>query len=210
MDEVKAMTKAGETVGKAVGTGLHAMRVQTTRASRTGSQAAVRAARQAEVKLAERGIEPRHYLQELLNENVSRAADQATATTRRARKRLAKQRQQLAKQAGSARADLVRNAKKARKEAAKQAAEARKRAKQAKREYSLQLGRRRRRRWPWVLGLLFAGAGAVGVALSRRPQEVQLADVSEEPGTVEHAPPQQRGPAAQEGRLTEMDQHRKS
>jgi hypothetical protein len=65
-----------------------------------------------------------------------------------------------------------------------------------------------------VLGVLMAGAGAVGVALSRRPQEVQLADVREEPGTVERpaaeqAPPQQRGPAAQESHLSEVDQRRR-
>ena len=45
MDEVDVMTRAGESVGKAVGTGLKAAR-----------QGVVRAGHAAEVKLAERGI----------------------------------------------------------------------------------------------------------------------------------------------------------
>jgi hypothetical protein len=209
MDEVEAMTKAGETVGRAVGTGLHAMRVQAVQASRTGGAAAARAARRAEQRLAERGIAPRQ-LPDLLSETAGRATEQAAATSRRASKELARQRRQLAKHAAGARADaaqtrteMLRNARRLRRQAAKQAAEARRRARRARRDYTAQLGRSRRRRWPWVLGVLAGGMGAVLVALSRRPEEVRLADVSEQPQTVEgmeteQMPPAPRGPAAGE------------
>ncbi|GDY30947.1 hypothetical protein [Gandjariella thermophila] len=211
MDEVEAMTRAGEMVGRAMGTGLHAVRVQAARASRTGGAAAVRAARRAERRLAARGIAP-SQLPDVLSESATRATEQAAATGRRARRKLAKRTAGVRADAAKRRAELLRSAKAMRKEAAKQAAEARRRAKRAKRDYALQIGRSRRRRWPWVLGVLAAGIGAVLVALSRRPQEVRLADVSEEPQTVEGAEteqlaPEQRGPAA--GETTGRPRHQR-
>jgi hypothetical protein len=218
MDEVEAMTRAGETVGRAVGTGLHAMRVQATRAGQTGGTAALRAVRRAELRLAEQGIAP-GQLSDMLSETADRASDQAAATTRRATKkaakRMAKQRRRLSKQAAGVRADaerkrteMVRNARRMRRQTAKQATEARRRAKRAKRDYTAQLGRARRR-WPWLLGVLAAGVGAVLFALSRRPQEVRLTEVTEEPelGEAEQLPPAQRGPAA--GEATRPRQQRK-
>ena len=43
----------------------------------------------------------------------------------------------------------------------------------------------KRRRWPWVLGLLIAAAAAGYVAMTRRPQEVHLQDEEQAP----HAEP---------------------
>ncbi|AHH93390.1 hypothetical protein GCM10010174_32640 [Kutzneria viridogrisea] len=41
--------------------------------------------------------------------------------------------------------------------------------------------RRQARRWPWIVGLLVAAAGAAAlVVLSRRPKEVRLEDVRED------------------------------
>ena len=57
MDEVKAMTHAGETVGRAMGTGLRKMRHGAVGVGHAGAEAAARAATAAERKLAESGQE---------------------------------------------------------------------------------------------------------------------------------------------------------
>lgn len=53
MDEVQAMTHAGETVGRAMGTGLRTLRRGAVGVSHTGAQAAAHAATAAERKLAQ-------------------------------------------------------------------------------------------------------------------------------------------------------------
>lgn len=199
MDEVKAMTKAGESVGKAVGTGLRAVRESAVRAGHAGAEVAAQVATRAEQKLAERGIAP-----EQVKDAISERAEEVAKTTRRTRKQLAKQaerkrrelakqaerqRRQLAKRGGQRKAELLDRAAEVRDELAKASGRARREAKgrlkelrkaaaQAGRDYAAEQPRKRRR-WPWVLGLLVAAGAAGYVALSRRPQEVRLQD--EEP-----------------------------
>jgi len=57
MDEVRAMSHAGETVGRAMGTGLRTVRRGAVGVSHAGVEAAARAAVAAERKLAEAGQE---------------------------------------------------------------------------------------------------------------------------------------------------------
>jgi hypothetical protein len=57
MDEVKAMTHAGETVGRAMGTGLRTLRRGAVQAGHAGAEVAVKAATAAEQKLAATGTE---------------------------------------------------------------------------------------------------------------------------------------------------------
>ncbi|MFD4671972.1 hypothetical protein ACFWNN_19730 [Lentzea sp. NPDC058450] len=174
MDEVDVMTRAGENVGKAVGTGLKAAR-----------QGVVRAGHAAEAKLADRGIttdQVRGALVERADALMGKAEDWEKQT-RRSRKR-------LAKKSAKTRADLMGKAEVVRKEVKKAAKHARKDAKvRAKeiRKAAAQLGADapKRRRWPWVLGLLIAAAAAGYVALTRRPQEVHLQEDEQLP----HAEP---------------------
>ncbi|HEX4725540.1 MAG TPA: hypothetical protein VH333_23715 [Pseudonocardiaceae bacterium] len=79
MDEVQAMTHAGETVGRAVGTGLRTIRRGAVQVGQAGAEAAAKAAVAAEQKLAESGQD---------------AAKELVATTRRARRDVAKAGQQ--------------------------------------------------------------------------------------------------------------------
>ncbi|WP_090060278.1 hypothetical protein [Lentzea fradiae] len=169
MDEVDVMTRAGESVGKAVGTGLKAAR-----------QGVVRAGHAAEVKLAERGITADQVRGTLVDraDTLMSKAEQWEKQTRGSRKR-------LAKQSAKTRADLMSKAEVVRKEVKKAAKQARKDAKvRAKeiRKAAAQLSgdAPKRRRWPWVLGLLIAAAAAGYVAMTRRPAEVYLQDDEEQ------------------------------
>ncbi|WP_109630181.1 hypothetical protein [Lentzea atacamensis] len=169
MDEVDVMTRAGENVGKAVGTGLKAAR-----------QGVVRAGHAAEVKFAERGItadQVRGALVERADQLMGKAEDWEKQT-RRSRKR-------LAKKSAKTRADLMSKAEEVRKEVKKAAKHARKDAKvRAKeiRKAAAKIGADapKRRRWPWVMGLLIAAAVAGYIALTRRPEEVHLQDDEEQ------------------------------
>src|SRR5262245_6818468 len=58
MDDVKAMTKAGETVGKAVDSGWLAVRRSAKRAGQASADATTKAAHAADRKLTERGVAP--------------------------------------------------------------------------------------------------------------------------------------------------------
>lgn len=200
MDEVDAMTLAGESVGKAVGTGLRAARRGAVRAGHVGASAAVQIATKAEHKLAEHGMaadQIRDALGERADALVGKA-EEVEKSTRRARKRLAKQRKRLAKKSGSARDDLLGKADEVRKEISKVAGnvrketkvsgkDVRKAAKQVRKEFAAQTPGRHRR-WPWVLGLLIAGAAAGYVVLTRRPEEVHLHEEAAIPPAVPVTP----------------------
>ena len=171
MDEVKAMARAGESVGKAVGTGIRSARIGARRAGRAGVAMSKHAAARAEYELANRGIDT--------DELQERIARKATGMSRK----------DLAKRSRKARKQLAKNTEAARKElAAKIAPEP-----------------KRRRKWPWVL-LVLAGIAAAGIALSRRPEEMPIAEAEDYPphggeSTRSNVPAQgdgQRGPLARE------------
>ncbi|QUG99424.1 hypothetical protein HUO13_00160 [Saccharopolyspora erythraea] len=156
MDEVKTMTRAGENVGRAVGTGIRSARIGAARAGRAGMAMSKTAAARAEYELANRGIDT-DELQELI-----------------ARKATGMSRKQLAKRRRKARKQFARNTEIARRELAGRIAPE----------------PRRRRKWPWVL-LVLAGLAAAGVALSRRPEELPVAEAEDGPrhGTDGHHSP---------------------
>jgi hypothetical protein len=184
MDEEKAMTQAGETAGKAVGTGLRTLKRQAAKAGQTGADVTAKAAAVAEQKLAERGLAPQR-LSEALAENAGIARDELVKSTRRTRKR-------LAKSAKQARKDLQASAEVARKQAKKAGKKGRKQATASARQALTRVDKKvakvqakankrvakltgsRRRRWPLVLGgLAVVGVGAVLASRSRQAQNEQ-------------------------------------
>lgn len=214
MDEVKAMARAGEAVGKAVGTGMHAVRLGAQRAGHAGAEMTVRAAHVAEQKLAERGVAPRQ-LTDALVQGAEVAREEAAKTTRRTRRKLERTakntRKELAKAAKQAHKQAAKSAPaKTAKSSTKQVKQAKQEAKEQAKELRAQLkadveelrGRvrdgarsmaaakadvkvrakaakqaakeagetkRRRRRWPLMIGVAAIGAG-VAYALRSRPE----------------------------------------
>lgn len=206
MDEMKAMTRAGETVGKAVSSGWVAARRGAKRAGQASADATSRAAHTADRKLTERGVAPRQ-LADALVEGAEVARQEVAKTTRRARRK-------LAKTAKHTRKDLAKAAKQARKDAAKSKAvkSARKTAKQAKadaaklkasvraeavklktraREEAAALAAqspKRKRRWPKLMLLAIIAGGVAYVVRSKAAQEESLpAPRPAEPVTPEKA-----------------------
>jgi hypothetical protein len=176
MDEVKAMTQAGETVGKAVGTGLRTLRLGAVQAGQAGAEAAARAAAVAEQRLTESA--------ETVRDTAANTQTEFVKTTRRARKKLAKRAKAKSKELKSTGKDLRKTAKKSAQQAREQAKgnaddlrgrAAKKAAKARASAGDLVAGgkqSRKGRRWPWVLGLGVAAAGTVYVLKSRQQAEL--------------------------------------
>lgn len=184
MDEVKAKSRAGETVGKAVSSGWLAVRREAKRAGHAGAEATANAAHVADRKLTERGVAPRQ-LTEALAESAELAREEVAKTTRRTRKKLARTakhtRKELAKAAKQARKEAKKSkpakaAKKARANAKGTAkntrASLKARAKEEAAARKLTASPKKRRRWPKVLLLAVAAAGVAYVARGKAaPQE---------------------------------------
>ncbi|MEU6154864.1 hypothetical protein ABZ816_33225 [Actinosynnema sp. NPDC047251] len=175
MDEVDAMARAGESVGKAVGTGLRAVRRGAVRAGHAGADAAVTWAERAEGKLAERGVTAEHVRGVVADRAgaLVEKAEEVEKSTRKSRKR-------LAKKAKGVRKDVAKVADRARKETRIRAKDVRKAAKQARKDFAAAQRPKKSRKWPWLLGLVAAVAVAGYVALTRRPEEVHLEEVDEQ------------------------------
>ena len=167
MDEVKTMSQAGEKVGRAMGTGLKAARVRTEKAAEQGIKASKRALAKAEKKLAKRGLTP-----EKIQASVTDTAEELGKRGRKARKQLAKRSKVARKEFKQARKELHKNTKAAYKDLA---------ATFAKEQP------KKRRRWPVVLILLGGIGAAVATVLSKRPEQVSLQEVDDQP-----QPPHQR------------------
>ncbi|GAA2334493.1 hypothetical protein GCM10009854_07650 [Saccharopolyspora halophila] len=158
MDEVKAMTKAGESMGKTVGTGVRSARHGAARAGEACGTVTKQAAALAERELANRGVDT--------DELQERLAQRATGMSRK----------QLAKRTKKARKKWDKRTAKSRKQWAENAAAARK-------ELAARIDPepKKRRKWPWALLVLAAlgAAAAVAVALTRRPEEIPIADADD-------------------------------
>ncbi|WP_190819796.1 hypothetical protein [Saccharopolyspora pogona] len=157
MDEVKAMARAGESVGKAVGTGIKSARHGARRAGEVGVALSKQAAARAEQELANHGYST-DELQELI-------AQRATGMSRKElAKRGRKARKQWEKKTANSRKQLAKNTAAARKELAAR----------------IDPGKPKpRRKWPWVLLALTALGAAAAVAFSRRPEELPVAEADD-------------------------------
>ena len=193
------MTRAGESVGKAVRT----VRRNAVRAGHVGADAAVQLAQRAEGKLAERGV-TKDYVRSVVADKAGVLVEKAEAyekSTRRGRK-------QLAKKAKGVRKDMAKAAERARKEAKVRARDVHKAAKQARKEMAT-ARHPKSRRWPWVLGVFAAAAVAGYLALTKRPQEVHLEeDVDITSDTTTTGTPAESVHAARNGQVS--DQHSRS
>lgn len=198
MDDVKAMTRAGETVGKAVGSGWLAVRQSAKRAGQASADATTKAAHAADRKLTERGVAPQQ-LAAALAEGAETARQEVVRSTRRARKKLARKakntRKELAKAAKQARKDAKKS--KPARRMSKSAKQARKDAKQLQASLKGEMARlktqareqaaamklseapKKRRRWPTVLLLLVVGAGIAYVVRSKSATSEEPAEVPE-------------------------------
>lgn len=215
MDDVKAMSRAGDTVGKAVGTGWLAVRRGAKRAGQASAEATIRAAQAADQKLTERGVAPQQ-LGAALAESAGLARQEVSKSTRRTRKRLARTarhtRKELAKAAAQARRDAKRSkpVRKAAKAAKRTRADAAKLGARARREAAAlragQAHEKKRRRWPKVLLLVVVASGVAYVVRGRsRPEEPE--PVPEPRGGVEtngqDSPESPNGNVAHNGRPTQ-------
>ncbi len=151
MDEVKAMTHAGETVGRTVGTGLRNLRLSATQVGQAGIDA--------------------------VREATAETQAEVVATTRKARKQLAKDAHRTAKStakdarhtAKSTAKNVGRGSKRARKNAARTA----RNAKGAANDLlaAATHGKTKRRRWPWLLGIGVVTVGAAAAYAMKGQQQ---------------------------------------
>jgi hypothetical protein len=130
MDEVKAMTHAGETAGRAVGTGLRTLRRGAVQVGQAGMEA--------------------------VREATAETQAEVVKTTRKARKQLVKDARRTAKTTGK---DLTKSAKRARKHAGRTARDARGAANDLV-AAAKNGGTKRGRKWPWLVGIAVVGIGA--------------------------------------------------
>ncbi|GAB1512004.1 hypothetical protein [Actinophytocola sp. KF-1] len=187
MDDVKAMTRAGETVGKAARSGWRSARHNAKRAGLAGAEATSRAAQAADRKLTERGLAPRQVA-EAIAEGAEVARQEVVKTTRRARRKLAKTakhtRKDLAKAAKQARKDAAKSktAKQARKSVKQAKADAKKLKSQVKAEAKALRTRaagavgakpKPKRRWPKVMLLVIIASGIAYVVRSKASAQEQ-------------------------------------
>lgn len=192
MDDVKAMTRAGETVGKAVGSGWLSVRRNAKRAGQAGAEATVRAAHAADRKLTERGVAPQQ-LTTALAEGAEIARQEVVKTTRRARKKLARTAKHTRKELAKAAKQAHKDAKKSKpgKRAAKSAKQTKADAKKLKASFKAEAGKlkakareeavalkladapKRKRRWPKVLILAVVAGGIAYVVRAKTASSPQ-------------------------------------
>ncbi|MDR7302003.1 hypothetical protein [Haloactinomyces albus] len=155
MDEVKAMSRAGENVGKAVGTGVRSARHSAARASKAGMEISRQAALLAEQELASRGINTEDLQERLMQRATGMSRKELAAKSKKARKdwdkKTAKSRKQLAKNTKAARKELAGR-------------------------ISPPEPQKGRRKWPWVLLALVGLGTAAAAVLMRRPEELPIAE----------------------------------
>jgi vacuolar-type H+-ATPase subunit I/STV1 len=188
MDDVKAMTRAGETVGKAVGSGWLVVRRGAKRAGQASADATIKAAHAADRKLTERGAAPQQ-LAVALAEGAEVTRQEVVKTTRRARKKLARKAKQTRK-------DLAKAAKQARKDAKQlraslqaEAVKLKTRAREEAAALKLMEAPKKRRRWPKVMLLVVVAAGVAYVvrSMSAQPEEPPVTEPRHRADTPEES-----------------------
>ena len=209
-DDVNTMTRAGETVGKAVGSGWVAARRNAKRAGKAGAEAAVRAAHAADKKLTERGVAPQQVTDALL-ESAEVARQEVAKATRRTRRKLAKTTQHTKKELAKAAKQARKEAKnsKAAKHVVKSAKQAKKDAKEMRSAIKAEIatlksrakevdGGKKKRRWPKVVLMAIVATDVAYVvrgrmAAQQEPTPVPKPRRRDEPESTDSAKPSTNG-----------------
>ncbi|MHA6801807.1 hypothetical protein [Salinifilum ghardaiensis] len=159
MDEVTTMARAGENMGKAVGTGMRTARHGAKRAGHVGLVVSKQAAARADRELAQRGLSTAEIQDQLARRTTGMSRKELAKRSRKMRKEWDKRTKQQRKQ-------LARNTEAARRELAAR----------------IDPGKPKHRTWRWVVLGVLAAACAAGVALllTRRPEEVPLGGEKDE------------------------------
>src|SRR5699024_10978939 len=90
MDEVKTMSRAGENVGKAVGTGMRGARHSARRASDVGIAMSKQAAADADHELAQRGVSTTELQDQLARRTTGMSRKELAKLSRKSRKQWGK------------------------------------------------------------------------------------------------------------------------
>ncbi len=178
MDEVATMARAGENMGKAVGTGMRTARHGAKRAGHVGKAVSKHAAAQADRELAQRGLSIAEIQDQLARRTTGMSRKELGKRSRKMRKDWDKRTKQQRKQ-------LARNTEAARRELAAR----------------IDPGKPKHRTWRWVLLGVLAAACAAGAAmlLTRRPEEIPLGSERDE-----YPEPNSSGPRADTGTASTM------
>jgi lipopolysaccharide export system protein LptC len=210
-DDANTMTRAGETVGKAVGSGWVAFRRGAKRASKAGAEATVRAAHAADKRLTERGVAPSQVTEALL-EGAEVARQELAKASRRTRRKLAKTTQHTKKELAKAAKQAKKEAKKSKagKQVSKSAKQAKKDAKEMKAAIKAEIatlkarakevdGGGKKRRWPKVVLLVIVASGVAYVVRGKAAAQQEPTPVpeprrqAEKPESTDSAKPGPKG-----------------
>lgn len=150
MDEVKAMSRAGEFAGSAVCTGLETAREGIVRVGRKGVAGSSRASRAAQQELANYGLSPQQ-LEDLILAGMGQVRAEFDKTGAEMAQRGRRVRKELDRSTRATRKEFVKNIRRARRVLATK----------------IEPSGRDRRHWPLLL-VLFAALGAAAFVWSRR------------------------------------------
>ncbi|GGM77999.1 hypothetical protein GCM10012275_55810 [Longimycelium tulufanense] len=178
MDEVRVLTRAGERIGHAVGTGVHQARLSAAQVGRRSYDVSRRMAAQAATRTRERLAEGNRSgdvaRQVVAGKQLKVTSADARRAYERQRKRIMRQMKDQRKRLAELQQDLSRAAEAADVRGRKVRRQLARQSRRMRRDVRRALRPRARRRWPWVLALLVAAGAAVAAVLAQRPQETEL------------------------------------
>jgi hypothetical protein len=201
------MTRVAEPADESVRTGLLGLRMKAVEAGKAGVDATAQAAQVAEHRLTGGAEAARKELAKTSRRTRKQLARRAGQT----RKELARSKKQAGKAAAQRRAEMLKPGRKAKKAAVKAAKAAGQSKKSAKRDYknakldfkaamaeakaAAKGGKRKHRKWPWLLGLGAVAAAAVAMRPKEQPPVAPVPPRSTDPAKLAGQPEQETASA---------------